>query len=192
MLINKAEASDQIEKIADKVERLAIRLIVDDVTAFYRQAPSQLLGDFDLAFLVNVLEYDLDEVKTLLQHETPQGYWDDPSPEWFTVQPVNSQNDASETGLRPAQAHNFCGSFEDSWLGYVLLSLLAIVDLKQNLVQQRIPIRHHTPPGIEPAAPAAPASPLDQLFFVQATRYALRLGSPARLLLEGKGSGMTT
>lgn len=92
-----------------------MRLILEGVEEFYLQDPSRLQGQFDLAFLINVLAYDLGHVATLLRGETPRVYWSDPDPELFKVSSMRGR--VSPLELRPAEAHIFCGSFGDIWLG---------------------------------------------------------------------------
>jgi hypothetical protein len=186
MLIKEVEAEQQIERIGSEATRLAVHLLLKAVKEYYSHNPSSLVGDLDLAFLVDVLEYDIEDLQELLLHRTPRGYWDDPSPEWFKIRSLTSTDRRSAAGIRTDQANDFCGAITDVWLGYGLLSVLSIADLKRQLMNKNVPHRHWPIPGKQPVAPAEPASPLDELFVVEALCYALRTEGPARALLEGR------
>jgi hypothetical protein len=181
LLVEQQRANELILGIDDPILREAASLLFDGVMQYHNADRSRLRGSFDLAFLAEIVEYDIANMAKLLHKAVPWGYWEEPGtlPDRPEPRPVDPSAENGPIWLRIGQAENYCWLHKDRWVGEILFRLFNYAKLKHEVMIKKT--RHYAP---EPISGATPMAPLDLLFMVMAMDYALQPGQPARKLLK--------
>ena len=184
LLIEQERAHDLIAEIDHPASRDAVRTLLGEVVKFYNADPSRLEGPFDLAFLAELVKYDISDMAKLLHEVVPRGYWEDPGilPDRPGPLPIDPSAESGPVWLRIGQAYNYCVLHDDKWVGEIIFRLFNFAKLKHEVMIKKT--RHYPMRPREPISGATPAALFDLLFMVMAVDHALQPAQPARTLLE--------
>jgi hypothetical protein len=184
-LINEVEARTRIDQIRDPETKAVVGELLESAFRFYHEDPSQLRGDFDLVFFVNLLNEQISDIMGLIRGAVPVEYW-------FGVPPspveVSEGEDLGPNGIRPRLAFNYVATCGEPRIQAALFGLITRANWKQATFLSNI--KKHKYYGPNPPVSEKPEAPFDFLFMVTAVAHSLEPGMAARRLIEASSHGL--